>query len=333
MVLKPIQRLQEDIACQKPEEVHFRESGIVEIDRIHQALNDMADKLEQSYSRYSFTMESAGDNVGSFEYQEKGGRVKVSPSVRILLGIPADSREPVNEIDYDKWSRILGSLEQIEELEDGYAFTDIYGDRRAVTIRQRREEHGVFGLVIDKTDAYNEIVRLRNISQHDQLTGLYNSSYLKKEGQKILDENANRVNALVFCDLDNLKYINDNFGHEMGDRYLKAMADLLTSMTQGEQCIAVRLSGDEFVLFFYGYDNRDVIEQKVRDGYAGRPSLRLPDGTDHRINASIGLAYAQRETESMDGLLNRADRAMYRVKHGEKNGIAIYDKSDEAGPA
>ncbi|WP_367942461.1 GGDEF domain-containing protein [Enterocloster citroniae] len=202
-----------------------------------------------------------------------------------------------------------------------------------MTIRQRREEHGVFGLVIDKTDAYNEIVRLRNISQHDQLTGLYNSSYLKKEGQKILDENANRVNALVFCDLDNLKYINDNFGHEMGDRYLKAMADLLTSMTQGEQCIAVRLSGDEFVLFFYGYDNRDVIEQKVRDGYAGRPSLRLPDGTDHRINASIGLAYAQRETESMDGLLNRADRAMYRVKHGEKNGIAIYDKSDEAGPA
>ena len=74
----------------------------MEIDRIHQALNDMADKLEQSYSRYSFTMESAGDNVGSFEYQEKGGRVKVSPSVRILLGIPADSREPVNEIDYDK---------------------------------------------------------------------------------------------------------------------------------------------------------------------------------------------------------------------------------------
>ena len=260
---------------------------------------------------------------------------EVVPNLMIGFGIDEVQAEYVAEIKLRHLNReyILKRTEEIEELEDGYAFTDIYGDRRAVTIRQRREEHGVFGLVIDKTDAYNEIVRLRNISQHDQLTGLYNSSYLKKEGQKILDENANRVNALVFCDLDNLKYINDNFGHEMGDRYLKAMADLLTSMTQGEQCIAVRLSGDEFVLFFYGYDNRDVIEQKVRDGYAGRPSLRLPDGTDHRINASIGLAYAQRETESMDGLLNRADRAMYRVKHGEKNGIAIYDKSDEAGPA
>ena len=60
------------------------------------------------------------------------------------------------------------------------------------------------------------------------------------------------VNALVFCDLDNLKYINDNFGHEMGDRYLKAMADMLADMAAQEQCVAVRLSGDEFVLFFYG---------------------------------------------------------------------------------
>ena len=55
MVLKPIKKLHEDITCQNPEEVHFRESGIEEIDRIHQALNDMAAKLEQSYSRYSFT--------------------------------------------------------------------------------------------------------------------------------------------------------------------------------------------------------------------------------------------------------------------------------------
>ena len=44
MVLKPIKKLQEDITCQNPEEVHFRESGIEEIDRIHQALNDMAAK-------------------------------------------------------------------------------------------------------------------------------------------------------------------------------------------------------------------------------------------------------------------------------------------------
>lgn len=332
LVLRPIKQLQEDIACQKPEEIHFRESGIVEIDRIHQALNGMAARLEQSYSRYSFTMESAGDNVGSFEYKKNGGRVKISPSVRFLLDIPANREESANEVEYKQWEQILGRLERVEELKDGYSFTDCHGGRRAVSIRQRREEHGVFGIVIDKTDAYNEIERLRDISQHDQLTGLYNSAYLKNEGPGLLEKNRSRVNALVFCDLDNLKYINDSFGHEMGDRYLKAMADLLDSMTEGENCIAVRLSGDEFALFFYGYENSQMIERIVEEGYERRPFLRLPGGTEHRINASIGIACARKGTEDMDSLLRLADRAMYRVKHGNKNGIAIYGKLDKAGP-
>lgn len=332
MVLKPIKKLHEDITCQNPEEVHFRETGIEEIDRIHQALNDMAAKLEQSYSRYSFTLESAGEKVGSFEYQEGGSRVKLSSSVLQLLDIGAKRMGSDGCLDSSVWEDILGRLDRVMELEDGFSYTDRAGNTRAVSIRQRHEEHGVFGIVIDKTDAYMEILRLRNISQHDQLTGLYNASYLKKEGQKILDSNRSRVNALVFCDLDNLKYVNDNYGHEMGDRYLKAMADLLTGIASGEQCMAVRLSGDEFVLFFYGYRDRKTIEDKVRSGYEGRSSIQLPDGTSRRINASIGLAFAQRESESMEDLINRADRAMYRVKRTEKNGIAIYDKSDEAGP-
>ena len=332
MVLKPIKKLHEDITCQNPEEVHFRESGIEEIDRIHQALNDMAAKLEQSYSRYSFTLESAGEKVGSFEYQEGGSRVKLSSSILQLLDIGADRMGADGCLDYDVWEDILGGLDRVMELEDGFSYTDRMCNTRAVSIRQRHEEHGVFGIVMDKTDAYMEILRLRNISQHDQLTGLYNASYLKKEGQKILDGNRSRVNALVFCDLDNLKFVNDNYGHEMGDHYLKAMADLLTDIAFGEQCMAVRLSGDEFVLFFYGYSERKTIEDKVRSGYEGRSSIQLPDGTSRRINASIGLAFAQRESESMEDLINRADRAMYRVKRTEKNGIAIYDKTDEAGP-
>lgn len=332
VVLRPIRRLQEEIICQRPEGIHFRESGIVEIDRIHQALNCMADKLEQSYSRYSFTMESAGNNVGCFEYQEKGGKVKISPSVRLLLDIPQAEGEAVNEIAYDQWEQILSGLVKAGELKHGYSFTDSRGNRRAVSIRRCREEQGVFGTVIDKTDAYNEIERLRDISHHDQLTGLYNSTYLKNEGQKLLDRNRDRENAMVFCDLDNLKHINDNFGHETGNRYLKAMAELLASITEEEQCIAVRLSGDEFALFFYGYVNRSMIEQIVQEGYGRRPFLRLPDGTDFRVNASMGLAYARKGTEGMDSLLRRADRAMYQVKHGNKNGIAIYGKPEKAGP-
>ena len=184
MVLKPIKKLHEDITCQNPEEVHFRESGIEEIDRIHQALNDMAAKLEQSYSRYSFTLESAGEKVGSFEYQEGGSRVKLSSSILQLLDIGADRMGADGCLTTMYGEDILGGLDRVMELEDGFSYTDRMCNTRAVSIRQRHEEHGVFGIVMDKTDAYMEILRLRNISQHDQLTGLYNASYLKRRGRR-----------------------------------------------------------------------------------------------------------------------------------------------------
>lgn len=331
LVLKPIQKLQEDIACQKPEEVHFEETGLVEIDRIHQALNDMAARLEESYSRYSFAIESAGEHVGSFEYQEEGGRVKISPSIISLLDIPQENVESDYTMERGKWLERQANLDLIEELEGGYSFTDQQGNIRAVSVRHRYESHGVFGIVIDKTDAYKEILRLKNISQHDHLTSLYNGAFMKEEGQTILDANRRRVNALVFCDLDNLKYVNDNYGHEMGDKYLKAMSDLLMEMAEGERCIAARLSGDEFALLFYGYEDRETIENRVREKYEQRPTLHLPDGSSRRLSASIGLAFAQRESESMEDLLKRADKAMYRVKRNTKNGISVYEKSDEAG--
>ena len=64
-------------------------------------------------------MESAGDNVGSFEYQDKAGKVKLSPSIWHLLDIRPDRRKPVGEMDYGQWQDILGRMERIHELEDG----------------------------------------------------------------------------------------------------------------------------------------------------------------------------------------------------------------------
>ncbi len=328
-LMRPLRKLREDIAGQNPQGVHFEQCGLSEIDDIHLALNNMALNLERSHSRYSLAMQAAGEMVGSFEYEGQGSQVKLSGSLKRLLDIPDELSGRANVLSYEDWIRVLAKMKKIDELEDGYWFEDDHNNLRAVSIRQQKEEHGVFGMVVDKTDAYMEIIRLRDLSQHDQLTGLYNASYLRVKGQQLLDENPLRVNGLIFCDLDNLKYINDTYGHSTGDRYLQTMAELLRTMAKGENAIPVRLSGDEFALFFYGYSSRDEVEQKIRDGYEKRHAMILPDGKEMPVNASIGLAFAQRESESMEELLKRADRAMYRIKRGEKNGIAVYGKTDE----
>lgn len=328
LVLKPLRKLREDIAGQRPEDVFFEPTGLMEIDDIHRALNDMTHKLEQSHSRYAFAMEATGELVGSFEYDKMGRRVKLSFALRKLLDIPESMVDEDNTILYEEWTGILIRMQPVEELGDVYWFEDSQHIIRAVTIRQQEEENSVFGMVVDKTDAFREIMRLRDLSQHDQLTGLYNAAYLKIKGQQYLDESRSKVNGLIFCDLDNLKYINDTYGHSTGDHYLQMMAGLLKDMSRGERGIPVRISGDEFALLFYGYDSREEIEKIVRDGYEKRPFMDLPDGIKCRINASVGLAYAQRETEDIGDLLKRADQAMYYVKRHLKNGIAIYGKPD-----
>ncbi len=327
-VLKPFRKLRENIAGQRPEDVFFEPTGLLEIDDIHRALNDMTHRLEQSHNRYAFAMEATGELVGSFEHDKMGRRVKLSFALRQLLDIPESLVDEDNTMLYEDWTGVLNRMQPVEELEDGYWFEDANHVTRAVTIRRQEEENSVFGMVVDKTDAYREIMRLRDLSQHDQLTGLYNAAYLKSRGQQRLDENRLKVNGLIFCDLDNLKYINDTYGHSTGDHYLQMMAVLLRDMSNGERCIPVRISGDEFALFFYGYEDRKEIEKIVRDGYENRPFMELPDGIKCRINASVGLAFAQREQEDIGELLKRADQAMYYVKRHQKNGIAIYGKPE-----
>ena len=64
-------------------------------------------------------------------------------------------------------------------------------------------------------------------------------------------------------DLDNLKYINDNYGHEIGDNYISKAAETFVNSTP-ENTIISRISGDEFFVFFYGYDDENVIKQLIK---------------------------------------------------------------------
>ena len=115
----------------------------------------------------------------------------------------------------------------------------------------------LIGSTRDITEQRKQEKKLKERARKDSLTGLYNQVYGKKCINKYLNHKKPFDSCgMIVLDVDSFKLVNDNYGHEMGDHYLKAMADLLTGIAFGEQCMAVRLSGDEFVLFFYGYSDR-----------------------------------------------------------------------------
>lgn len=161
----------------------------------------------------------------------------------------------------------------------------------------------------------------------DFLTGLM----LRGIGEeKIVEMMRTKPGALVFCDMDNLKTINDRFGHKAGDKALKLLGEVIGKY--GENGVACRVGGDEFLLYL-----DDVNEQKVVDALDSIISdFRALTESDDTINiASISAgACLSNVNDIYANVLSKADKALYHVKQRGKAGFYIYrdemDSSNES---
>ena len=157
---------------------------------------------------------------------------------------------------------------------------------------------------------------LYNQANFDSLTGLANRMHFEDFGQKILfsaERNQTHV-GLYFVDLNGFKLINDDLGHDVGDKVLVAVAEtLLDNVRQGD--IVARIGGDEFaILVDRVADLNSVISvlNKLREAVK---AIDLPAVKGYPISASIGFAYSEFHGYELAGLLKTADSSMY----GEKN--------------
>jgi diguanylate cyclase (GGDEF)-like protein len=151
----------------------------------------------------------------------------------------------------------------------------------------------------------------------DPLTGLLNRRAFLEELSRHVErlDREGQPGTLLFADLDDFKPINDRMGHEMGDQVLMCTANMLRDIVRPTDLVA-RLGGDEFALWLNGADHMTAAER------AEQLCLNLP-GELHKIvgeeqsvpGVSIGIATREADSgEPIDGLLHRADMAMYEVK-------------------
>ena len=130
-------------------------------------------------------------------------------------------------------------------------------------------------------------------------------------------------------DLDNLKYINDTYGHDEGDRYIVLFASCLKRLEK-EGAIVSRYSGDEFVTLIYGSGGKEEIRHRVTGfmQFLQTVSLEMKGGYQIPIRVSGGMAWYPDDAVDFDTLLNYADFAMYMVKHSVKGIIMEFDSND-----
>jgi diguanylate cyclase (GGDEF)-like protein len=178
----------------------------------------------------------------------------------------------------------------------------------------------IIGVFIDMTDDVKKQKQIEYLAYHDPLTGLINRTYLKEE-LKVLLNLANRNNkkfALVFIDIDNFKYVNDTFGHDVGDMLLVEVSNRLKNLLRGSDIIS-RIGGDEFVLILNNITDTQCIN-KIMDKI--KYNINKPVHIKNKkleITFSAGVSIYPDDATNPTDLLKFADIAMYESKKKGKN--------------
>jgi diguanylate cyclase (GGDEF)-like protein len=170
--------------------------------------------------------------------------------------------------------------------------------------------------------------RMEFMAHHDSLTGLHNRAMLEDRLQQALaraQRNGTRF-ALLFCDLDCFKPINDEYGHDVGDAVLVQVAARLSKGRRRIDTVA-RLGGDEFVILLADLHDAPRDAEKLARQYLS--SISEPyevDGKTFTLSVSIGIALNEISLSSSQ-LLSRADIAMYEAKRAGKNRICSFEEA------
>ena len=177
-------------------------------------------------------------------------------------------------------------------------------------------------IIRDVTLKKQQEVQLEAFAYVDSLTGLSNRRRLEITAEKIFNMPPDQTKlgqaqiALLYIDLNHFKPINDSYGHDVGDAVLQYFAKCLeASVRQGD--MVVRLGGDEFAALLYDADRIAALEVRSRLKKALNKTA-IVAGNCFNLSASIGVAYYPIHGQTLQDLLRRADRSMYREKRSIK---------------
>lgn len=259
----------------------------------------------------------------------------VNPAARRILGLPSGGALPrTDDLSvafplYDGDGKLLNDWHRffVRGLTRGgpdpheiVGFDRPDGARRWLSVSCRlldpteAGQQAILASFTDITDQREVQLQLKHQAHHDSLTGLPNRAYAETQAIQALQSDPPALSAVMFIDLDNIKTVNDAFGHHSGDTVIKAAAERLRATLRSEDLIA-RHGGDEFVALLFGHADRGALERLADRLHAALATPLEVAGISCSLTASIGV------TEVMPGdprdaseILRDADAAMYTAK-------------------
>lgn len=317
-----------------------------ELGEIQTSFNELLDEVFLSEERHR-TIAELSDNM-LFEWDFHKERMYASKNMLAKFDIDTDSATLSNgkfidslmsQDDSEKYKRDMNGLLKNKS---GYSAeyqlktksgAVIWVSFRAVCITDRLGEPlRVIGVMTDIDNEKKLELQLSERASYDFLSQLYNrNTFIRNLTSEIERRGTKRV-AVSFIDVDDFKFINDRYGHTIGDEVIRFVADTIRTKVDDRGGFAGRFGGDEFVLCFTNQDDIANIENIsmdiINELYEGYTTA---DGAMHiDVKASIGVAFCPEHTEDVNELLSFADTAMYFVKKNGKTNYHIYIPEDSA---
>lgn len=330
---RPISRLSDEVA-------HARESrssipmlsatGIIELDRFSSAFTQLGREVLDTSTKFLRIMDMASVELGGYELRSAPDSIYVTDNFFDLLGMPGVDAD---DLTVQSFRELLQRFERScphSPAPDGAMLYHIRlpsGKERYLRIETTHEDGTQVGLAEDVTANTLEKLRIEHERDYDTLTDLYNRRAFRRICAEFFcsPEKLGHA-ALLMFDLDNLKQINDTFGHDWVDEYIRLTGECFAKNAPA-RTVCARISGDEFNALFYGYNDQDTLRADICALKAAleQSVVQLPSGRELRVSVSGGVAWYPESSTNLITLRKYADFAMYQVKHSRKGELLEFD--------
>lgn len=327
---RPIAGLSEEVRSMAPQKtMRLTRTGITEIDVLSQAVEQKNREVMEEASRFSEIAEMTGELFGAFEVEKASGKVFITGDMVHLLGLePSQHWVEMPKNLFDRRMELL-MRNQLNKDEPIYRLINEDGSCQWIKLSMRTGEYSIRGVITNVTDQVDRRLKMDYEHTYDVLTDLMNNRAFQERLNKLfVGKKSLGLGLMIMWDLDDLKSINDSYGHESGDGYIHSFANWLKTVSSaGSIGFSARRSGDEFFTFVCGFDS--VEKRKALLLEMSRHLQNMTDelysGTVVKLSASAGAARFPEDADTPIDLMRCADAAMYAAKRKGKGMIELFD--------
>lgn len=310
--------------------LEYEATGITEVDELSQTICRLNRAVAEEASKISKIITLSNMPIGAFERKNDDELVYCSDGFYILLNC-RELFEESNRMPLETFNRLLSDRIGDTPAEG----TDVFllkGSQPPCYLRLRmlHDQQGIIGTLMDVSEEIEKRKRIEHERDYDLLTNRFNRRAFERVALDLFERQPEKlapVSAMLMMDMDNLKSINDTYGHDSGDTYIRSFADALDVFAD-ERCVIGRRSGDEFYVLFYGYPSKEALMDVIQRGWQAIKQKRceISDNASVPLGVSGGVALYPQDSVIFPQLLHYADFAMYCVKNGVKGTLLEFTK-------